>query len=142
VAARRRTPIDVLMIGWLALVIDFSSFGLVQHVLPATWLKYDYPFSIAWHGPIIPYLFLGGTALLWLIDRVGRARAEKWLINASLPIFTAIAEHKVTHLCGAPVVLNMMVHAPDAAKRRFDHVVDVATGGAAPPDGEGGVWPS
>src|SRR4051794_17918829 len=49
------------------------------------------------------------------------------------PIFAAIAEHKVTHLCGAPIVLNMLVHAPDSVKRRFDHVVEVATGGAAPP---------
>ncbi len=48
-------------------------------------------------------------------------------------IFSAIAEHRVTHLCGAPIMLNMLVHAPDAAKRRFDHVVEVATGGAAPP---------
>jgi len=48
-------------------------------------------------------------------------------------IFEAIAEHRVTHLCGAPIVLNMLVHAPDTAKRRFDHVVEVATGGAAPP---------
>src|SRR5436190_1844157 len=48
-------------------------------------------------------------------------------------IFAAIAEHKVTHLCGAPIVLNMLVHAPDSVKRRFDHVVEVATGGAAPP---------
>jgi fatty-acyl-CoA synthase len=48
-------------------------------------------------------------------------------------IFAAIAEHGVTHLCGAPIVLNMLVHAPDAAKRRFDRVVEVATGGAAPP---------
>jgi fatty-acyl-CoA synthase len=49
------------------------------------------------------------------------------------PIFAAIAEHRVTHLCGAPIVLNMLVHAPETAKRRFDHVVEVATGGAAPP---------
>jgi fatty-acyl-CoA synthase len=48
-------------------------------------------------------------------------------------IFEAIAKHRVTHLCGAPIVLNMLVHAPDTAKRRFDHVVEVATGGAAPP---------
>jgi len=27
----------------------------------------------------------------------------------------------------------MLVHAPDRVKRRFDHVVEVATGGAAPP---------
>ena len=49
------------------------------------------------------------------------------------PIFAAIAEHRVTHLCGAPIVLNMLVHAPQSAKRRFDHVVEAATGGAAPP---------
>ncbi len=98
VAVRRRSPTDVLMIGWLALVIDFSSIGLVQHILPAALLKYNYPFSIAWHGPIIPYLYLGGTALLWLIDKVGRARAEKWLINASLPTFTVIAGIAVAYI--------------------------------------------
>jgi 3-(methylthio)propionyl---CoA ligase len=49
------------------------------------------------------------------------------------PIFTAIAEHKVTHLSAAPIVLNMLAHAPESVKRRFDHVVEVATGGAAPP---------
>jgi fatty-acyl-CoA synthase len=49
------------------------------------------------------------------------------------PIFAAIAEHRVTHLCGAPIVLNLLVHAPDEAKRRFDHRVEVGTGGAAPP---------
>jgi fatty-acyl-CoA synthase len=48
-------------------------------------------------------------------------------------IFSAIVEHRVTHLCGAPIVLNLLVHAPETAKRRFDHVVEVATGGAAPP---------
>ena len=48
-------------------------------------------------------------------------------------IFAAITEYRVTHLCGAPIVLNMLVHAPDAVKRRFDHVVEAATGGSAPP---------
>jgi fatty-acyl-CoA synthase len=48
-------------------------------------------------------------------------------------IFEAIAAHRVTHLCGAPIVLNMLVHAPETVKRRFDHVVEAATGGAAPP---------
>ena len=49
------------------------------------------------------------------------------------PIFAAIAEHRVTHLCGAPIVLNLLVHAPEGVKRRFDHQVEVGTGGAAPP---------
>ncbi len=48
-------------------------------------------------------------------------------------VFAAIERHRVTHLCGAPIVLNMLVHAPDQVKRRFDWTVEVATGGAAPP---------
>ena len=36
-------------------------------------------------------------------------------------------------MCGAPIVLNMLIHAPNEAKREFPQVVDVATGGAAPP---------
>ena len=48
-------------------------------------------------------------------------------------IFVAIAEHRVTHLSGAPIVLNLLVHAPERVKRRFEHRVEVATGGAAPP---------
>src|SRR6266404_24460 len=47
-------------------------------------------------------------------------------------IFASIADHGVTHLCGAPVVLTMLIHAPDEAKRSFAHKVEIATGGAAP----------
>jgi len=36
-------------------------------------------------------------------------------------------------MCGAPIVLNMLGHAPDTVKVKFDRVVEVATGGAAPP---------
>ena len=48
-------------------------------------------------------------------------------------IFPMIAEHRVTHLCGAPIVLNALIHAPETVIRRFDHRIEVATGGAAPP---------
>jgi fatty-acyl-CoA synthase len=48
-------------------------------------------------------------------------------------IFRLIAEHRVTHLCGAPIVLNMLAHAPAEQRVAFGHVVTVATGGAAPP---------
>jgi fatty-acyl-CoA synthase len=48
-------------------------------------------------------------------------------------VFEAIATHRVTHLCGAPVVLTMLIHAPAEAKRRFAHRVEIGTGGAAPP---------
>jgi fatty-acyl-CoA synthase len=48
-------------------------------------------------------------------------------------VFHMIKEHGVTHMCGAPVVLNMLAHAPAGQRVRFDHTVEVATGGAAPP---------
>jgi 3-(methylthio)propionyl---CoA ligase len=48
-------------------------------------------------------------------------------------IFDLIAEHKVTHMCGAPIVLNMLVHAPAEAKKPLPVRTKVATGGAAPP---------
>ena len=48
-------------------------------------------------------------------------------------IFRAIQTHRVTHLCGAPIVLNMMVNAPAAERALVDHRVEVMTGGAAPP---------
>src|SRR3989304_627039 len=48
-------------------------------------------------------------------------------------IFPAIERHRVTHMCGAPIVMTTLIHAPDAMKVRFDHVVEMATGGAAPP---------
>ncbi|MBV8767822.1 MAG: AMP-binding protein [Hyphomicrobiales bacterium] len=48
-------------------------------------------------------------------------------------IFQLIAKHKVSHLCGAPIVLNMLAHAPAEQRVPFDHKVTIATGGAAPP---------
>lgn len=49
------------------------------------------------------------------------------------PIFDAISEHGVTHFCAAPVVLNMLVNAPEGYRKPFAQHVTAATGGAAPP---------
>ena len=48
-------------------------------------------------------------------------------------VFRLIANERVTHMAGAPVVLGLLINAPERDKRRFDQVVEVATGGAAPP---------
>ena len=48
-------------------------------------------------------------------------------------IFDAVAEHKVSHFGGAPIVLAMLVNAPDSDRRAFDHPVKVMTAGAPPP---------
>ena len=47
------------------------------------------------------------------------------------PIFALIAEERVTHFCGAPIVLNMLAQNPEL--KRFDHEVKVMTAGASPP---------
>jgi len=48
-------------------------------------------------------------------------------------VFEAIKAHQVTHLCGAPIVLNMMTNAPAEERALVDHPLEAMTGGAAPP---------
>lgn len=48
------------------------------------------------------------------------------------PIYRAFREEKVTHFCGAPIVLNMLANAP-AHLKDFDHQIKVMTAGAPPP---------
>jgi fatty-acyl-CoA synthase len=47
-------------------------------------------------------------------------------------IYQLIRDETVTHFCGAPIVLNMLVHAP-AELKDFTHNVKVMTAGAPPP---------
>jgi fatty-acyl-CoA synthase len=80
----------------------------------------------------LPMFHCNGWTYTWAVTAVAGTHVCLRRVDPAA-IFAAIAEHRVTHLCGAPVVLNMLAHAPETAKRRFDHVVEVATGGAAPP---------
>jgi fatty-acyl-CoA synthase len=48
-------------------------------------------------------------------------------------IFELIVEHGVTHMCGAPTVLGMLVAAPEEERRKFPHPVHIQTGGSPPP---------
>jgi len=48
-------------------------------------------------------------------------------------IFNAIKQHRVTHLCGAPIVLSLMANAIDDLKSGIDHQVNIMTAAAAPP---------
>jgi fatty-acyl-CoA synthase len=80
----------------------------------------------------LPMFHCNGWTYTWAVTAVAGTHVCLRRVDPA-PIFAAIAEHRVTHMCGAPIVLNMLVHAPETARRRFDHVVEVATGGAAPP---------
>jgi fatty-acyl-CoA synthase len=80
----------------------------------------------------LPMFHCNGWTYTWAVTAACGTHVCLRRVDPAL-IFPAIAEQGVTHLCGAPIVLNMLVHAPDAVKRPFPQVVEVATGGAAPP---------
>ena len=80
----------------------------------------------------LPMFHCNGWTYTWGVTAVGGTHVCLRKVDPAV-IFPLIERAGVTHLCGAPIVLNMLVHAPDGIKRAFDHKVEVATGGAAPP---------
>jgi fatty-acyl-CoA synthase len=52
----------------------------------------------------------------------------------SEPIWRALAEEGVTHLCGAPIVMSLIESAPQEEKRTLDHRVQFFTAAAPPPE--------
>ena len=80
----------------------------------------------------LPMFHCNGWTYTWAVTAMAGTHICLRRVDPA-PIFAAIAERRVTHLCGAPIVLNMLIHAPETVKRRFDHIVEIATGGAAPP---------
>ena len=80
----------------------------------------------------LPMFHCNGWTYTWAVTAVAGTHLCLRKSDPAL-IFRMIAEHGVTHMCGAPIVLNMLIHAPDEMKVSFDQTVEVATGGAAPP---------
>jgi len=48
-------------------------------------------------------------------------------------IFRLIKEHRVSHYCGAPIVHQTLINAPDELKRGIEHKVSALVAAAAPP---------
>jgi fatty-acyl-CoA synthase len=80
----------------------------------------------------LPMFHCNGWCFIWAVTAVGGTHVCLRQVQAGAA-YRAIAEHGVTHLCGAPVVLNMLAHAPEARDLRLPGPVSVITGGAAPP---------
>ena len=80
----------------------------------------------------LPMFHCNGWTYPWAVTAVGGTHVCLRKVDPAL-IFRLIRRHGVTHLCGAPVVLTALIHAPEEVKLRPDHVVEIATGGAAPP---------
>ncbi|WP_187429488.1 Long-chain-fatty-acid--CoA ligase [Roseobacter fucihabitans] len=80
---------------------------------------------------IVPLFHCNGWNHSWMMPLIGGTVVCCRDITAPA-IFDAIADEGVTHLGGAPIVLNMLVNAPETERRKFDHQVEVFTAGAPP----------
>jgi fatty-acyl-CoA synthase len=80
----------------------------------------------------LPMFHCNGWTYTWAVTLAGGTHVCLRRVEPA-PIFDAIADLGVTHMCGAPVVLSMLIHAPASVRRPFGQTVKVATGGAAPP---------
>ena len=80
----------------------------------------------------LPMFHCNGWCFPWTIAALNGTSVCLRAVRAD-DIYDAIREHRVTHLCGAPIVLNLMVNAPDSLKQGIEHRVRVMTAASAPP---------
>lgn len=88
------------------------------------------------HHPVylwtLPMFHCNGWCFPWTIAAMAGTNICLRSVNAG-SIFAAIDDHKVTHFCGAPIILNFVINATDEERRDFEHNVDIMTAAAPPP---------
>jgi acyl-CoA synthetase (AMP-forming)/AMP-acid ligase II len=80
----------------------------------------------------VPMFHCNGWCLTWAVAAQGGTNVCQRNVTAK-DIFENIAQHKVTHLGGAPTVLNMIINASARDRKPLPGKVSVMTGGAPPP---------
>ena len=80
----------------------------------------------------LPLFHCNGWCYPWAVVAMGGTHVCLRTVDPAL-IFPLIVEHGVTHMCGAPTVLSMLVAAPEEQRRRFAQPVHIMTGGSPPP---------
>ena len=80
----------------------------------------------------LPMFHCNGWTFTWAVTLQAGTHVCLRRVEAG-PIYDAIADHGVTHMCGAPIVMNMIANAPERVRRSFSQRVHAMTGGAAPP---------
>ncbi len=80
----------------------------------------------------LPMFHCSGWTYTWAVTAAGGTHICLRRVEPER-IFNLIERHHATHMCGAPIVLNMLAHAPADIKRALPLRTKVMTGGAAPP---------
>nr|AFD33353.1 acyl-activating enzyme 9 [Cannabis sativa] len=80
----------------------------------------------------VPMFHCNGWCLPWGIAAQGGTNVCLRNVTAK-GIFDSIAKHKVTHMGGAPTVLNMIINASATERKPLPSKVSIMTGAAPPP---------
>lgn len=80
----------------------------------------------------LPMFHCNGWCYPWSLSMVAGVHVCLRAVRAK-PIYDAIADHKVTHLSGAPIVMSVLLQASDDEKCDFSHHVAFAHAAAPPP---------
>ncbi len=128
---------------WQAIALNYTSGttgnpkGVVYHHRGAylnavgntmTWAMPHHP-TYLW---TLPMFHCNGWCFPWTITALAGTHVCLRRVEAKA-IYDATADHKVSHLCGAPIVMGLLLNAPEEQRRRFDHPVKMMTAASAPP---------
>jgi fatty-acyl-CoA synthase len=80
----------------------------------------------------LPMFHCNGWCFPWTMSAINGTHVCLRQVRAE-PIWQALDDYGVTHLCGAPIVMSLMIEAPKAEKRALDHPVQFFTAAAPPP---------
>src|SRR5713226_9715124 len=80
----------------------------------------------------LPMFHCNGWCFPWTVTALAGTHVCLRRVEAGA-IYAAIERESVTHLCGAPIVMNMLLNAPPEAKREIARPIHMMTAGAAPP---------
>ena len=80
----------------------------------------------------LPMFHCDGWTFTWAVTAAMGTHVCLRKVDPPL-IFSLIESEDVTHMCGAPIVLNMLANASPDIQKTAKQRVEIATGGAAPP---------
>ncbi len=81
----------------------------------------------------LPMFHCDGWCFPWTIPVVAGTQVCLRYVRADA-VWNALADHAITHLCGAPIVMSTLLNAPASLKRRLDQRVEFLTAAAPPPE--------
>ncbi len=129
---------------WDAIALNYTSGttgnpkGVVYHHRGAALMGYANVISAGMGAhPVylwtLPMFHCNGWCFPWSISVVaGTHVCLRWVRAGAM--YRAIADHGVTHLCGAPVVMSILLNAKLSEKRDFSQTVSFLTAAAPPPE--------